>query len=275
VLVEVGEVTRVGSRQARLVVGRERGRQLLLDGEPAFDLSFWCGTCPYLFERLGGANQALGLPELADRLTEGLDAIDETVVRTYGSLLAEGDVLPLLLEIRPRLRRPVETGDYFAEDSVATWGIDGFWGLPLNPRTPYYRTYETTIDATAHLYEHVVPMVPPSWNDRATVAAHAERLATSSRPTAVAFSTLDVCVPAVARDGADWHHHWGLTHFLLDGHHKVEAAATTGRPLRLLALVSIDGSLAEADQVRALTTIRATAAAPRRDRQEGRRRPGP
>src|SRR5205809_7342752 len=41
-------------------------------------------------------------------------------------------------------------------------------------------------------------MVPPSWNDRARVAAHRERLTTSSRPTAVAVSLLDVCAPAIA-----------------------------------------------------------------------------
>ena len=56
-------------------------------------------------------------------------------------------------------------------------------------------------DSVAHLFEFVVPMVPPSWNDRARVTEHAERLATSSRPTAVAVSLLDVCEPATD-DGA-------------------------------------------------------------------------
>ena len=49
--------------------------------------------------------------------------------------------------------------------------------------------------SAAHLYEFVVPMVPPSWNDADTVAAHAARLRSGSKPTAVAVSTLDVCAP--------------------------------------------------------------------------------
>ncbi|MFF4421542.1 hypothetical protein ACFY04_12270 [Streptomyces sp. NPDC001549] len=51
-------------------------------------------------------------------------------------------------------------------------------------------------------------------------------------PTAVAISTLDVCEPAIGMP-IDQYRHWGLTHFLLDGHHKLEAAATASRPLRL------------------------------------------
>jgi hypothetical protein len=40
--------------------GTWAGRRLLvLDDKPAFELSFWCGTCPFLFERLEGAHETL------------------------------------------------------------------------------------------------------------------------------------------------------------------------------------------------------------------------
>jgi hypothetical protein len=35
----------------------------------------------------------------------------------------------MLLTINPRLISPSDPGDYFAEEQVATWGIDAFWGL--------------------------------------------------------------------------------------------------------------------------------------------------
>jgi hypothetical protein len=38
--------------------------------------------------------------------------------------------------------------------------------------------------------------------------------------------------------GEDYYEHWVLTHFLLDGHHKIEAAASAGRPIRLLSFVN-------------------------------------
>lgn len=232
-------------------------RQLSLDGRPAFELSFWCGTCPALFRRLEGATQTLSLEHLADRLRRGLGDLDVEVMREFGRLLPPGAYLPLLLEITPRLVRPVEPGDYFAHEQVATWGVDSFWGLPENPRTPYYRTYETAIDEATHAYEFVVPMVPPTWNDRCRVADYESLLTRTSTPTAVAVSTLDICAPATTGPNQDWYEHWVLTHFLLDGHHKLEAAAAIHRPLRLLALVSLAGSLAPAEAVERLVSIRA------------------
>jgi hypothetical protein len=97
------------------------------------------------------------------------------------------------------------------------------------------------------LYEFVVPMVPPRWNDRDRVVHYAEALSTTDAPTAVAVSILDVCQSADGGD--DYYAHWCLTHFLLDGHHKLEAAATTGRPLHLLSLLATDSSLATPAQL--------------------------
>ena len=230
-------------------------RVLLLDEEPAFELSFWCGTCHFLFKRLDGANDTVSLPEVGERLAEGIRDIDEHVVGTFAALLPAGEYVPLLLQVQPRLVRPAEPGDYYSEEQVATWGIETFWGLPEYPHTPYYRTFETPVDAEAHLFEFVVPMVPPTWNDAARVEEHANRLEASSSPTAVAVSTLDVCAPAMDH-GTDYYAHWGLTHFLLDGHHKLQAAAERGRPLQLLSLLSIDASLATAGNLDRVPELR-------------------
>ena len=62
-------------------------------------------------------------------------------------------------------------------------------------------------------------------------------------PTAVAYSLLDLVAPAVDH-GTDYYMHWVLTHFLLDGHHKFEAAAASGRPVRLLSLLDVKLCLA-------------------------------
>lgn len=226
-----------------------------LDDRPAFELSFWCGTCGFLFKRLNGANETLSLAEVQDRLTNGIDSLDRNVIREFARLLPVGQFAPLLLQIEPRLIYPQSSGDYFSEEQVTTWGIDPFWGLPSYSQVPYYRTYETPVDADSHLFEFVVPMVPPSWNNRATVEEYRLHLMRSARPTAVAVSILDVCQPAVTQ-GPDYFAHWALTHFLLDGHHKVEAAAEAGMPIRLLSLLSLDSSLATTDQLAQLDQIR-------------------
>lgn len=260
---------------ARLRIGEEEkaegawaGRRFLfLDEKPAFELSFWCGTCQFLFKREHGSNETLSLADVEARLAVGLDDLNEDVIGAFAALLPLGEYIPLLLQVQPRLVRPVEAGDYFAEEQVATWGVEAFWGLPEYPRTPYYRTYETEVNAEAHLFEFVVPMVPPSWNNAARVESHRQRLANSSRPTAVAVSTLDICAPAEDSQSTDYFDHWGLTHFLLDGHHKFQAAASDGRPLQLLSLLSVEGSLGAAEHVARVPELRKR---PRTGRGSGR-----
>lgn len=237
--------------------GAWMGRRLLwLDDEPAFELSHWCGTCPFLFERMEGATRTLSVADLDRRLAAGLDELDESVIVPFAELLPTGRYLPILLSIGPRLVRPLDRGDYFANEQVETWGVVDFWGLPAYPRTAYYRTFEAPVSSEAHLYEFVVPMVPPTWNDMARVARYREMLRNSSTATAVAVSILDVCQPAVERSG-DYYAHWAFTHFLLDGHHKIQAAAETGSQLRLLSLLSVDASLAGQESIDSLISVRA------------------
>jgi hypothetical protein len=237
--------------------GRPGRRVLVVDGEPAFELSNWCGTCPLLFRRLVTANKTLSLEGVRERLSgTPAGSGDDGVIGAFGALLPEGDYLPLLLRVEPRLVIPGQEGDYFSGEQVDSWGLDQFWGLPEYPRTPYYRTFETAVDASAHLYEFVVPMVPPTWNERERVEEYVELMGRGAVPTAVAVSTLDVCEPA-GGFGDDQSRHWGLTHFLLDGHHKLDAAATAGRPVQLLSLLALGEGLADAEECARLPALRA------------------
>lgn len=239
--------------------GAWAGRRLMwLGDDPAFELSFWCGTCQFLFKRLEGATETVSLPEVERALRGGLEQVDDTIVEAFGALLSRAVYQPMLLQIRPRLIQPGRPGDYFSEEQVATWGLSAFWGLPEYPQTPYYRSWETAVDAHRHMFEFVVPMVPPSWNDEDKVRDYVDRLANSDAPTAVAVSILDVCQPANRLASAtDYFEHWGLVHFLLDGHHKMQAAAQSGRAMRLLSLVSTADGLATSDQVERLLGLRA------------------
>ncbi len=241
-------VRELGGPSARLAFSEVPNRRTLaVDGATVFELSWWCGTCPYLFERQPGAGSVPSVDGFRERLASGLESVEDDVVAAYGTLLPAGRYLPLLLEISPCRITPGGPGDFFTHENRATWGRPE---AAPSPGTDYYRTFETRIDDGAHLYEFVVPMVPPSWNDAGTVDVHAERLRDGSAPTAVAVSTLDIIDPAWADEGSDLHTQWCLTHFLLDGHHKIEAAARLGRPMRLLALLSLDSSLADDEVAR-------------------------
>jgi len=264
-LLETGKSRLVSESQSSLLRfgeeeksdGQWAGRRLLWQGsDPAFELSWWCGTCPLLFKRLEGATETVSLPGMQQTLNSGIENIDDGVLDAFAAILPGGSYVPMLLKVQPELVYPGRKGDYFSEEQVDTWGVSGFWGLPEYPQTPYYRTWQAPVDPTAHAFEFVVPMVPPTWNEPDRVEEYAQKLLNSSTPTAVAVSILDVCQPAMD-NGTDYYAHWGITHFLLDGHHKMQAAAEAKRPLQLLSLLSIEGSLAQGTDIERVVELRA------------------
>jgi len=101
--------------------GAWRGRRYLeLDSRHAFELSYWCGTCPFLFQRMEGANRTLSIESLSEQLNAGIDVIEPDVLSSASGVIPEGDYLPILLEVRPRLVHPMKPGDYFSEDQPRT-----------------------------------------------------------------------------------------------------------------------------------------------------------
>ncbi len=221
----------------------------MLRGVPVFELNLWCGTCPAMFHKLNATQQA-DLEVANELLNAGLDSVSADVVGAYGKVLPESTYTLLLTDVLPRLTEPGGKNDYFVHEQVATWGVDPAVGTPEDPGTPYYRTFETPVDTNGHLYEILVPMVPPSWNNDDRVEQYAATA--SGAATAVAYSLLDVLQPAMD-EGDDYYQHFVLTHFLLDGHHKVEAATRTQTSIRLLSFVDERISLATPEEMAAAT----------------------
>jgi hypothetical protein len=211
-----------------------RAQFLVLDDSALIETTGWCGTCAFWFHELlqdpwdGGTS----LKELERVLAEGIDDLDERVIQAYGSLFPRGMYRPLLLRIRPRLIKSFRGRHAEREKWRTKWGTN----------TPVYRASEGSIDSETRFYEVVVPLVPPGWNERRRVHDFIERLAASSKPTAVALSILTTHDIGNMGDP-----NWMLTHFLLDGHHKMRAASVSRRPLQLLSLLSSDASMLHMD----------------------------
>jgi hypothetical protein len=227
-------------------------RYLTLDGRRAFLIGGRCDTCEFLFERLDGANDKVEIEETTAALRTGVVSLSDPVVGRLASGLPEGEYLTCLLDVDVGLVRPGDPADYFAQEQIAVWGLDGFWGLPHHPKVPYYRAGVVDgIDERATLYQFVVPLFPDNWLDPSVVATYAERLEGAHHPTAVAIAVLDVRGPAWPRPGSTDHPrtHWCLAHYLLDGHHKLLAASRAGRPARLVSFLAADKGTSSRAQI--------------------------
>ncbi len=236
-------------------------RYLTLDGKRAYHIGNICNTCSFFFERLDGANRSLEEAKVVADLSAGLTRLDHTTNCSLGQLLPPDQYIVCLLDERPAFVAPGAPADYFSHEQIALWGPDGFWGLPHHPHTEYYRLAEAPIRTSGRLFQFLVPMFPKQWLNEEVVAQYASQISVGRRPTAVAISLLDVKQPANWEDEPPVTEHWCLAHYLLDGHHKVWAAARTGQPITLLSFLAVKQGIASPEEVRlALTALRSQVA---------------
>ena len=227
----------------------EWDRYITLDGKRAFHIGNICGTCAFIFERLEAANDKVSPKELSDRLRQGLTQIDDDVVRTATSVLSAGSYHALLVKCVPRLVFPSQTGDYFFDEQLALWGLDGFWGVPHYTNAEYYRTGLAKMGNGRGLFEFVIPMFPKNYLRADTIHSYKDAFAHEALPTALAVSILDVKGPADWKGNPELTEHWCLSHYLFDGHHKVYAAAELGVPVSILSFLAPEKGVASGEQV--------------------------
>ena len=170
--------------------------------------------------------------------------------------MPEGEYAVILGEASVEEVSPGAERDYFVREQIALFGEDTFWCLPHDPRVPYFRAGDRDIGDGRMLFNFIVPMFPLKWLRMYPESEQLEAIRTKSSGTAVAIAVLDV------RSPADWPgekpdpvEHWCLTHYLLDGHHKLDAASMTKEPLKLLSFVACSQGVSEKNDIERVLSL--------------------
>lgn len=213
-------------------------RYLTIEGKKTFHIGNICGTCEFFFERLEGASQGVSPGEVSSTLEEGVSQLDDDLLSKVSSILPDGDYTVSLMEVNPRLVAPGTEEDYFIDEQIRVWGIDSFWGLPHHPKTKYYRGETKALSHQSKLFEFIVPTFPVHWLDNETVEKYKSLISAGGRPTALCLSVLDIKEPSDARHDPAHPEHWCLTHYIVDGHHKVFSAAQVNQPVTILSFLA-------------------------------------
>lgn len=230
----------------------EWDRYITIDGKKAFHIGNVCGTCEFFFERLEGANQGISPEEISTILKTGISKLDDDLLSKVSPILPDGDYEVSLSEIKPALVDLGTERDYFSNEQIQVWGMDGFWGLPHYPKIKYYRGSTKELTQISKLFEFVVPTFPVDWLSDTTVDEYKSLISDGNRPTALCLSVLDIKEPADYSDNADHPQHWCLTHYIVDGHHKVFSAALLNQPITILSFLAKREGIASEEDIKEL-----------------------
>jgi len=230
-------------------------RYLTIEGKKAFHVGNMCGTCSFFFERLEGANKSVNAEAVVESLNNGVRYLDPSIVQELALIIPDGKYKLLLQDVRPRLVKPGEEADYFTDEQVALWGVDEFWGMPHFPKTEYYRLGTQLMKEGRGLFEFLVPMFPSNWLGQKRLAEYEAAYNNNEKPSAVSISILDVKSPADWDEEKDITSHWCLAHYLVDGHHKVYAAAKNGKPLTLVSFLAVSQGVSSEAEITELMRV--------------------
>jgi hypothetical protein len=230
-------------------------RYISIEGKKAYHIGNICGTCSFFFERLEGANgsnQGISPKEISMLFQKGITKLEDELLSKVSLILPSGEYKVLLNEVTPVI---VELGteiDYFSNEQIEVWGIDPFWGLPHYPRVEYYRGLTKEISNTSKLFEFIVPTFPVGWLEEETIDMYKSLVSNEIKPTALCLSVLDVKEPADYQEGTNHTQHWCLTHYIIDGHHKVFSAASENKPITILSFIASNESIADENDISSL-----------------------
>jgi hypothetical protein len=250
------ESRRIESKSTSPIVGFERSkptgwseRFLTIDGEQRFLTGYWCDTCFFVFKRLPGGVRHSPL-DISQMLRTGIGNLDEAPIETILQSLPAGRYEGLLLRTTPIQVALGSDLDYFSHEQPDDWDppYDDETGLPYYPAIDYYITESCTfLGREDRVFEFIVPLYPTRFTNRGRVEEWRETLIQGTS-TAVAISVIDLKTPTVYTDPPRARHVC-ITHYLLDGHHRMLAAAELQRPLQLLSFLYFDQSLLREEYV--------------------------
>lgn len=227
-------------------------RFITLDGEQLFHIGNICGTCAFFFHQLKyDIKSSYTVDRLKDCLNDGVTSLDNSLLDGLSELLpvteSEGNIYgeyeALLLEITPYITHFNDVGDYFKEDQSKLWYY-GEEDLEDKIGQAYYRGEDTDISERSKLFEFFIPLYQPEQLNVDRVDYYRQQIRHGLKPTAIALSVIDtkesMMYDEEPEDGIT--EHWSFASYMLDGHHKMYAAALEHKPITLISFITRDFS---------------------------------
>jgi len=227
---------------------------LTVDGKRIFEYGCPCGTCGIVFRKVGSTTHQVTDTE-AVQLLGALDVIPpDSVIKRLARVLEPGQYHPVIIEGPVLSVEPKTSNDYFATDAVRLFGSELAHDESADPGVAYYRfgldfelerTGRATGQHKALVTAVAMPLHDPSQLNRDRIEFWKRQHDAGVKLTAFAVSVVDNQSPAM--DPADpnykYEEQFLLANCILDGHHRIQAAAELGVAVRILSLVRRDLSL--------------------------------
>ena len=231
-------------------------RFISVNGENIYHIGNICGTCIFFFEKLKDKDKIINPRIEIDKLNNGLTSIDSSVIENLKRIIPSGNYELNLRTINPRYVYKGKNDDYFVHEQVKLWGVawgnDGDLFLPM---TDYYRGKNEIFGQDKEYFDFYIPLTSLDLLDSKRVNFYKNEILSGKKPTAVSLSVLDIKEPSTYPDEDTFPEitqHWCIANYLIDGHHKIKAAAELNAEITLLAFFATDKGVSTEEEIKEL-----------------------
>ncbi|MBI9051827.1 MAG: hypothetical protein JEZ00_20590 [Anaerolineaceae bacterium] len=228
---------------------------LLVNGERIYEYGCPCGTCGIIFRKVGSTNHKISDPEAVQILGDLKKIPSSKGLQQLARVLEPGIYHPLVIEGKITSIEPGAANDYFATDVVRLFGFEPpEYKEPSGPWTTYYKfRSDNETGRTGHISglhnalitAVVMPLHDPSKLNRERIDYWKQKHSQGNTLTAFAISVIDNQSPAMGSPDPTYKYeeHYLFTNCVIDGHHRIQAAAELEASVRILSFVSSQYSL--------------------------------
>ena len=190
----------------------------------------------------------ISVHSLTAALSLGIDQLDPQIVSPIANLLPPGYYMVSLSTVRPRLVEPGTALDYHVTEMSIFWPEDtARAALAAYYRTPGWHEPATITYMSGQQDQGVdvgvnvlLPTQAPEAMNEQRGEHYRQALASGARPTVVTLHEFRYRNSNSQHGGTDLLANLGLSiHHVLDGHHKLHAAAGAGAPVSVLAFTQL------------------------------------
>ncbi len=223
------------------------------NNEQLFHIGNICGTCAFFYRQLKtDIKTSITAETVRDQLNTGLHLLEKDIIDNLSPLFPTGEYEVFLFEINPYQTRHNTKRDYFTEEQEILWNYgDEDSEKAKKPGMAYYRGNDGQISETGKLFELFIPLYQPEDLNEEKIRYYQEEIRAGKKPTALSLSLIDIKESMIyeeePEDGIVCH--WYLANYLLDGHHKIEAASREGKPITLISFIAKDRSYKVMDKI--------------------------
>lgn len=229
-------------------------RFITYNNEQLFHIGNVCGTCNFFFHKLDiSINEKIAPTSLIQKLNAGVSKLDKQIIDDFSVLFPDDSYEVLLFEFLPKQTFPNDKNDYFANDLFQTWEDRNKGQSEAN--IEYYREQDKPIKDDEKIYEFFIPIFPNNQLDEQKIKYYEEIIEAGQKPTVLALSILDVKCPLFNPTINDeevepeFFTHWCFANYLLDGHHKIQAAYRQQKSITIMTFLAKRLSWQQTDEL--------------------------